>query len=78
MCKRIPACANNMLPDLFLVDGGWSLWSSWATCGGAVSCTSGSLYKRTRTCTNPEPLGDGAPCSGVTFQESSLGKFSKN
>ena len=38
------------------VDGGWSAWSACTeTCGGGT---------QTRTCTNPAPVGTGAPCDG--------------
>ena len=61
---------------LFLVDGRWSLWQEWSTCGGLVNCTSGYLYKRIRTCSNPEPAGDGASCLGIDYQQASLGNCS--
>ena len=57
------------------VDGGWSIWSTWSTCGGLISCTSGSLFKRTRTCTDPAPFKNGLACSGIDTQESALGEL---
>ncbi|CAG0913211.1 unnamed protein product [Notodromas monacha] len=40
------------------VDGGWSSWSAWSTCG--PNC----LSHRRRTCTNPRPQNGGAYCVG--------------
>ncbi|XP_067947468.1 coadhesin-like [Watersipora subatra] len=56
------------------IDGAWALWTTWSSCGGSVACSAGSLFKRTRTCTNPAPLGVGTPCPGDSSQESALGK----
>ncbi|XP_060581715.1 fibropellin-1-like isoform X1 [Ruditapes philippinarum] len=44
-----------------LVDGNWSLWSSWSTCD--VTCENGH-QTRTRTCTNPAPKNGGFDCVG--------------
>ena len=38
------------------MDGKWSAWSSWSTCG--PDCK----QHRKRTCTNPIPSFDGKPC----------------
>ena len=43
------------------VNGGWTQWSSWSTC--TVTCGVGSRT-RTRSCTDPAPIGDGADCVG--------------
>eukprot|EP00112_Aurelia_sp_Birch-Aquarium-sp1_P005424 Seg1616.5 transcript_id=Seg1616.5/GoldUCD/mRNA.D3Y31 product="MAM and LDL-receptor class A domain-containing protein 2" protein_id=Seg1616.5/GoldUCD/D3Y31 len=43
------------------VDGGWSEWSSWSNCSS--KCETG-LRTRSRTCTNPAPLGGGRQCHG--------------
>ncbi|WAR25021.1 MLP-like protein [Mya arenaria] len=50
--------ANNICEDR---DGGYTEWSTWAEC--SVSCGTG-FQTRARTCTNPTPEGNGAPCSG--------------
>ncbi|XP_067947469.1 SCO-spondin-like [Watersipora subatra] len=57
------------------IDGGWTLWTTWSSCGGSVSCSAGALFKRTRTCASPTPLGVGSPCSGESSQESALGNI---
>lgn len=61
---------------VYPVDGGWNLWSSWATCGeNSVTCTAGMLSKRTRSCTEPEPVGpDGVDCPGMAFEELAPGE----
>ena len=43
-----------------IVDGGWSAWSPCS-----LTCGSGT---QTRTCDNPSPSGNGAPCSGPSSQ----------
>jgi len=45
----------------YAVDGGWSAWSSWTEC--SVTCDYG-VQTRLRTCTNPVPEFNGAPCQG--------------
>jgi len=40
------------------VDGGWSVWSSWSSCGVHITMT------RTRQCNNPAPSYGGASCTG--------------
>ena len=53
-------CSIQLCP----VDGGWSSWSVGAcdrTCGGGTRT-------KTRTCTNPAPVGSGSTCSG-SFSE---------
>ena len=44
---------------LLAVDGGYTNWSEWEAC--SVTCGGGS-QKRSRTCTNPPPSGDGQTC----------------
>ena len=48
----------------FVVDGQWSHWT-YLPCG--VSCGRGQR-NRTRTCTNPPPIGGGKDCSGTGFE----------
>ncbi|XP_063690486.1 uncharacterized protein LOC134823063 [Bolinopsis microptera] len=43
------------------INGGWSNYGDWAEC--SKTCGGGS-QSRTRTCTNPVPLHDGAECAG--------------
>lgn len=43
------------------VDGGWSDYGDWTQC--MRSCGPGT-QTRSRTCTNPPPSGEGAPCDG--------------
>ena len=57
--KRI----ERLSPDpLFLVNGGYSLWSKWGQC--SKSCGTGE-QSRSRSCTNPTPVGSGKPCEGA-------------
>lgn len=50
-----------IFPQLFSADGAWTDWSSYGAC--SQTCGDGTQY-RTRTCTNPTPVGDGADCVG--------------
>ncbi|KAJ0057639.1 hypothetical protein NL108_011581, partial [Boleophthalmus pectinirostris] len=45
------------------VDGSWSCWGSWSSCGASMS------RKRSRTCDNPAPLKGGKPCPGPSRQD---------
>ena len=57
--------ANKMSFFFFtVVDGHWSHWT-YFPCG--VSCGKGQR-NRTRTCTNPSPLGGGKDCSGTGLE----------
>merc|ERR1712012_1168018 len=47
------------------IDGGFTAWTAWAGC--SVTCEQGT-WTRTRSCTNPSPQYNGAPCSGATSQ----------
>ena len=49
----------------FLVDGGWSSWSSYGSC--SASCGAGT-QTRTRTCTNPAPSNGGTQCQGDAIE----------
>lgn len=48
-------------PPVDKIDGGWSEYGRWSKCD--VECGKGTRT-RTRTCSNPEPAGNGAPCEG--------------
>ena len=41
------------------INGGYSEWGEWGNC--SVPCGNGSK-SRERTCTNPEPQGEGKDC----------------
>ncbi|XP_060608370.1 coadhesin-like isoform X2 [Ruditapes philippinarum] len=64
ICSDIPH-ARSVCPSFCglcnVVDGNWSLWSSWSTCD--VTCENGH-QTRTRTCTNPAPKHGGLDCVG--------------
>ena len=48
---------------LDMVDGGWTVWSSWSKC--SVTCDYGAAT-RSRSCTNPAPRHGGADCVGTS------------
>ncbi|XP_057298171.1 SCO-spondin-like isoform X3 [Hydractinia symbiolongicarpus] len=55
-------------------DGGISLWASWSYVSGSscsVTCGTGGvqLQRRTRSCTNPTPLGGGSTCQGISIEQ---------
>lgn len=52
----------------FSENGGLTSWSSWGSC--STTCGAGSKA-RTRSCTNPAPVGAGSQCSGSTTESSS-------
>ena len=60
------------------VDGGLSEWSEWGACNASCDATAASsryvlgVSTRTRTCTNPTPTANGAPCSGATVDTGML------
>ena len=64
-----PACfisvnqnpSNYVLGISSLVDGGFTLWTTWTTC--SVTCGDGTR-SRSRLCTNPEPQHGGLGCVG--------------
>ena len=43
------------------INGNWSSWSPWSTCATNGTCPLGQK-QRTRSCTNPSPIGNGSPC----------------
>lgn len=47
--------------NLRLVDGGWTVWTSWDSC--TVTCAGGTKT-RSRSCSNPTPQYGGRSCSG--------------
>lgn len=48
------------------IDGGWTFWSSWGSCFG--KCGFKGKRMRRRTCDNPVPSNNGAPCIGPSYQ----------
>ncbi|KAL4223330.1 hypothetical protein ACF0H5_016801 [Mactra antiquata] len=52
------ACNTQICADS-VIDGMWSLWSSW------TACSSHCLTERTRMCTNPSPSMYGKNCLGA-------------
>ncbi|KAL3851659.1 hypothetical protein ACJMK2_015388, partial [Sinanodonta woodiana] len=46
-------------------NGGFTVWSLWLPCSKTCG---GGTQMRTRTCTNPSPAGNGAPCNGSTSE----------
>lgn len=61
------------------VDGGWTAWSLWGPCSG--KCGLRGRRIRHRTCNNPLPANNGAPCIGASYQTESCqiaGKDKKN
>uniref|UniRef100_A0AAR2LHG3 SCO-spondin n=1 Tax=Pygocentrus nattereri TaxID=42514 RepID=A0AAR2LHG3_PYGNA len=51
---------------VFLVNGGWSVWTPWSVC--SVTCGAG-LQSRYRFCSSPERAGNGLPCLGPDRQD---------
>ena len=50
---------------LTLVDGSWSNWLSWSTCGSNCKKT------RTRSCDSPPPKNGGLDCPGEAEEDTS-------
>ncbi|XP_013411296.1 uncharacterized protein LOC106174328 isoform X10 [Lingula anatina] len=48
------------------VDGNWAAWQTWSSC--SQTCDNGTRT-RTRTCSDPAPLNNGATCSGSASEE---------
>ncbi|XP_061181416.1 semaphorin-5A-like [Saccostrea echinata] len=47
------------------VDGDWSTWSTWSGC--SADCGTGMQW-RARSCDNPEPIGFGQDCQGLSSE----------
>ncbi|XP_035685698.1 cartilage intermediate layer protein 1-like [Branchiostoma floridae] len=52
-------------PLILTTDGAWTTWAEWGACD--VTC-GGGVQRRTRTCSNPAPEGDGMDCAGRDSQ----------
>ena len=61
--NKISLLTNNIRLEtsLFIVNGGWSDWSSFGDC--SKTCGGGEKT-RYRTCTNPAPANGGKDCMG--------------
>lgn len=46
----------------FVVDGGWTDWSSWSAC--SASCGQHAVRTKRRSCSNPSPQHGGRVCVG--------------
>ena len=57
---------NLKISFMTLVDGGWSLWSSWGDCNS--TCGRG-VKTRTRACVAPRPKRGGQNCTGDEIDE---------
>ncbi|XP_063408513.1 SCO-spondin-like [Mytilus trossulus] len=63
------SCTGNYFGDRCEnLNGGWTDWSSWEIC--SVEC-GGGTQSSGRTCTNPQPVGTGVACSGLSTQSRS-------
>ena len=51
---------------VILVDGDFTLWTTWSSCPHACGRT--ALRSRERYCTNPAPVNGGKNCEGSRFQ----------
>lgn len=51
----------------FSVNGSWSAWGPWSS-DCLVACDA-TVRNRTRTCDNPSPDPEGAPCNGDAYLE---------
>ena len=65
---RAPESSIKIRTVLILVNGGFSLWSTWTTC--SKTCGTGSQSRR-RTCSNPVPADGGQNCTGEYKQAKS-------
>ena len=64
--------SNNNQKFIFTsVDGMWSDWGAWSPC--SETCGNGTR-SRTRSCNNPTPANDGAPCKGDSSDRGSCFK----
>lgn len=51
------------------IDGGFTNWGDFGEC--STTCGNDGVKKRKRSCTNPSPQYDGAPCEGADEQSES-------
>ncbi|KAK3105957.1 hypothetical protein FSP39_009544 [Pinctada imbricata] len=62
-------CNMHMCPEEALnisQDGDWSEWTSWSSC--SYPCGGGTQWRK-RSCDNPQPIGFGKNCEGLTMEE---------
>ncbi|KAL4223326.1 hypothetical protein ACF0H5_016797 [Mactra antiquata] len=57
--KELMVCNTQLCPDS-VIDGMWSIWSSW------TACSPYCMQERTRTCANPPPSMYGKNCLGTS------------
>lgn len=55
-----------MTQSVFVVNGGWAMWSSMSACSAA--CGKAQMT-RTRECSNPKPAYGGIRCIGSKMEE---------
>lgn len=63
-CGAVNAASRRLSDSATLtvfIDGGWSAWGEWSEC--SATCGKGR-QRRTRTCTEPSPVNNGAMCPG--------------
>lgn len=54
----------HFLPNILLVNGSFSQWTSWNSCPVCSDPLNGRHHLRYRTCLDPPPMYDGLSCSG--------------
>jgi len=55
----------------YIVDGGWSAWSTWMSCVYAEKTSnSDHCLCRTRSCNDPHPRNGGRQCRGRNIEVS--------
>ena len=59
------------------VDGHYAAWSDWSACA-PKSFGEPPVTHRTRSCTNPAPVGTGKTCEGADYEEASCTHQSHN